>query len=192
MEPRDDLLDRPTPDFLGLPDPLRELRPNTPLFRLSRLRRDNQSYAASPYLVAALGQASMIVMHLRQVAVAPFGYPLKAGHLNDCKDLALLGIFVSVAEVEPRYGLTPFQRDPETSAGKTATLASCHLQRDHRSYVGRPTPCGAAWAVHADCDAFVTESRCALPPLTRHAEKPCPGRSPTPAKPPGLVERVAG
>jgi hypothetical protein len=72
LEPWDNFFDRSTTVFLALPDPLRELRPNTPLFRLSRLRRDNQSYAASPYLVAALGQATMMVMPLSQIAVATF------------------------------------------------------------------------------------------------------------------------
>ena len=38
------------------------------------------------------------------------GYPFKAGHCYDFKDLALPGVFVSEAEAGPRYGRQPFQR----------------------------------------------------------------------------------
>src|SRR5712664_3994549 len=86
-----------------------------------------------------------------------------------------LGVCVSAAEAGPRYGRQLSQRDPETSAGKNATLASCHPQCDNRSYAAPSTPWSAAWAVHDDDDAFATESRCALRPPTRHAERRSPG-----------------
>src|SRR5262249_26470449 len=95
-------------------------------------------------------------------------------------------------EVKPRYGAKPFQRDPETAVGKTAPLGSFHPKRDNRSYAGWSTPCSAAWGVHADCDAFEPDSRCALRPPTRRAERFSPGRAPTCATPPGPGGPAAG
>src|SRR5436190_20905882 len=47
-------------------------------------------------------------------AVTRVGYPLKAGHLYDFKDLAPHGVSVSEAEARHQCGIKPSQRDPET------------------------------------------------------------------------------
>src|SRR5260370_40932894 len=71
-------------------------------------------------------------------------------------------------------------------------LVLCHPQRDNRSYAGLSRPCIAAWAVHDDCDAFATDTRCDLPQPMRCAERPSPAGSPTRAALCGLVEAGTG
>jgi hypothetical protein len=84
------------------------------------------------------------------------GYPLKAGHLYDFKDLAPHGVFVSEAEAKHQWGIKPFQRDPETSDRKSEPPVSCHPLHDNRNYAGQSTLYSASWVTLGGCDAFVT------------------------------------
>src|SRR5215211_5492902 len=130
------------------------------------------------WVLRLLATTVVMLWLLTQLDVQELGYPLKAGHRHDFNDIALHGVFVSEAGAGPRCGITPFQRDPERSAGKIATLASCHPQLDNRSYAAPSTPWTCALASLADCDAAARGHRCGPPPLTRRAERFSPGGSP--------------
>jgi hypothetical protein len=89
LQPRDHFLDRPAPVFLGLPDPLRDLRSDTPLASLlpkrfgiiASIRRDDlQGFpGAAPFTGPPLDRIQARE-HLRPFVPSGRGGPVRQGH----------------------------------------------------------------------------------------------------------------
>jgi hypothetical protein len=89
----------------------------------------------------------------------------------DLRVLALSQVCVATAAVSPCYGVTPSQREPETTACKNGMLALCHPQRDHQNSVVPSTPCRAALVSLADSDGVAPARCCGCRSPRRCAER---------------------